>query len=311
MELTSERTNQSTTPYATPSTSTETLMNDNNIPTRHSREFITEEIIKELGWKIHTSYDQELRSKLHIEYLNKYIDEDIIPKGLKIRLAPSIQDDNLVDEWNNVLDQASKNIMKVLIKHYEKRLLELNAKRNEVNADMDKYWTEPEKTDFVDEINDGLQKKEESLRRMKDGKLERDRSLNTSQTTNKRENLSTPIRTTNRLQYAAIAKRHIKEQLQNLKKAEYSSGNRSYRDKQRQHVRSDHMQRRGFFEDNRRTYGEDSRSKDRQERPRGQSTSQELSKQSSRSKHHRGQYHNSNFRNNHWKENNHTRPYNL
>ena len=281
-----------------PSASTETLTDDKpDWPTDNWEEsnFITEEMIKELGWKIYNSYDQELRAKLHIEYLNKYIEADIIPKGLTIKLMPSIQDDNLISEWNNVLNQASKNIMKVLIKHYEKKLVELNAKRNEINADMDKYWDEEEKVYFIEQINDGIEKREESLRRMKDQKIERDRKLTVPQTTTKTRKTPTS-KTTNktREQYATIAKRHIKEQLQNPKK----SSNRNSHGIKVKSSYSDALKR-GFFENaSRNSNGNEQRDNSNNSRT-GSMRAQGYRK--------RQQYRGQNFRNSSHKENNHTR----
>ena len=286
-----------------PSASIDTLTNEHpDSPSDNWDEdnFITEEMIKELGWKIYNSYDQELRAKLHIEYLNKYIDADIIPKGLRIRLMPSIQDDNLVSEWNNVLNQASLNIMKVLIKHYEKKLAELNAKRNQINADMDKYWDEEEKSYFIEQINDGLEIREESLRRMKDNKIERDRRLCIPQTKSKNQAKTPASKTTTktREQYATIAKRHIKEQLQNPKK--FSDRNSQNNKKKNSYIDTS---KRGFFENGSRNL--EGKRNEQRDNPSNNNTGSSRGQGYRRNQQNRGQ----NFHNSSNKENNHTRNY--
>ena len=202
-------------------------------------EFITEEIIKDIGWKIYSSHEQELRSRLHIEYLGKYKDENLIPRGLKIKVVPSIQDETLVEEWNNVLKKASCDLMNILIKHHEKKVLELSVKRNDVNAEMDRFWDQEEKTEFVQDIKEELVPREKALRDMKDGKLERDRLEAKLDGKSKRIQGDKAVRKPySKMKYSDIVKRHIKEQLNNSPKSTEShkiSRSRYTRDHNKEH----------------------------------------------------------------------------
>ena len=228
------------TPFVTPTESTVTVVIDEEVP------FITEEEIKDLGWKIYSSHEQELRSKLHIEYMNTYLAEDLIPKGLKLTLKPSIQDEALVDKWNKVLDTASKNLMSILIEHYTKRLLEVSAKRNQLNGDMDKSWNQFEKEEFVRDIKEELAPREEELRRMKDGKLDRDRQLK-----QRKENTTSKANTTHqsRSKFTDIVKRHIKEQLRKPQSRDGQTTNAGSRSEAWKSNERYQQSPRGFFED--------------------------------------------------------------
>ena len=174
-----------------------------------SNPFPTEEEIKQLGWDIYRTKEQELRYLLHIEYLGKYIEEGITPKGLSINLRPSIQDDDLKEKWNEILRSASTDLMKLLIKHYGTKLEKNAQEQMSLRTVMDQVWDEEYKDNMVYDISEFLQPKEKELRKKKDRKLERDIRLKRSRNTPR----PTPQKGTQRTKYSDIVRRHIHEQL--------------------------------------------------------------------------------------------------
>jgi len=141
--------------------------------------------------------------------------------------------------------------MDILIKHHEKKVLELTVKRNYVNAEMDRFWDQEEKTEFVQDIKEELVPREKALRGMKDGKLERDRLEAKLDGKSKRIQGDKAVRKPySKIKYSEIVKRHIKEQLNNSPKSTESHKNsrsRYTRDHNKEHENK--RQTRGFFED--------------------------------------------------------------
>lgn len=60
----------------------------------------------------------------HIEFLHKYVRENINPLGLRIQLYPSFQvtSPEFKLKWENILTQCSLELMKLLILHYQTEL---------------------------------------------------------------------------------------------------------------------------------------------------------------------------------------------
>ena len=149
-----------TSQTASTSTSSTSITSDSSIETivqnpswiEENSENITDypdiETIKKMGWDIYTSKEKELRYLLHMEYLNQYMEEEIIPKGLTINLKPSINEENFVNSWNKILTNASNDLMRLLIKHYNKELQETINKRTEIDRKMDQVWTNDDKENF-------------------------------------------------------------------------------------------------------------------------------------------------------------------
>ena len=66
-----------------PSASFITTRNRNSEPT---------ELPAELGWKIYTINEKNMKMKLHADFLKTCIEEDIIPKGLMVDLTSTLED---------------------------------------------------------------------------------------------------------------------------------------------------------------------------------------------------------------------------
>ena len=170
-----------------------------------SQYYPTEEEIKKIGWELYTSKLKELRSLLHIEYLNQYLTEDLIPKGLRIRLKPGIDDEDLEQKWQEILHDASKKLIKELVIHHSRKLEETLKDRTALDRKMMIIWDEEDKTEFIQDIDESIENEKNQLVEMKERKMERDRRFTrTQKPSGKRPSA---------VKYSDIVKRHIQDKI--------------------------------------------------------------------------------------------------
>ena len=128
--------------------------------------------------QLRNAQEKLMRYRLHKEYLTQYLNEGLVPKGLKLTAEPFLgkPDDTLDHEWTEILEAASY------------RLLEITIDKVELSIrDLDRQWLQ-----IVDEIDDSISQlstkeaiickvadlvcaKEQTLRESKNRKLTRDR----------------------------------------------------------------------------------------------------------------------------------------
>ena len=183
----------------TPSASFITTRNRNSEPT---------ELPTELGWKIYSINEKNMKMKLHADFLKTCIEEDIIPKGLTVDLTSTLEDkDNEIfnNKWKQILKNCSRELMSCLVEHYERQIT-LNAT---VIADtyesLDKIegWTERDKQQLEEEVKSIIDGKEQKIKEAKQKKLETARKNKETVQPPRRENET----------YADVLKRHIRERL--------------------------------------------------------------------------------------------------
>jgi hypothetical protein len=75
-------------------------------------------------------FEKNARFQAHLDFLNKYLEEDRIPKGLSINIRPSFgaKDDTFVQQWNHKLTSASKELLTLTITRLEGEVQELLVK---------------------------------------------------------------------------------------------------------------------------------------------------------------------------------------
>lgn len=61
--------------------------------------------------------DKQLRFGLHRETLSKYIQEDLVPRGLKLNLSPSFGKDNkqFMEKWTKIIHNTSIELMNLIV----------------------------------------------------------------------------------------------------------------------------------------------------------------------------------------------------
>ncbi|XP_063786027.1 uncharacterized protein LOC134934533 [Pseudophryne corroboree] len=105
----------------------------------------------------------------------KYLDDNLIPRGLRILKESTFKaDKDFTEEWNNILDNCSKNLIKVLIKYREQRVNELQLEIEKVHTLLKVYEKSEEYKARDLKVNKKLEEFEQSLITRKENKMERD-----------------------------------------------------------------------------------------------------------------------------------------
>ena len=134
-------------------TSTSTLVGEeDNETTNCSRQLGSSDKNKEqIALKLNRLKDKAVRYKSHKDFLSRCIAEELVPKGLKLELEPTIgnYDQEFVDTWYSKLKTFSLTLMKDIVAHCDKTIVktEDNIKDTETHL---KNITEREEYQSVD-----------------------------------------------------------------------------------------------------------------------------------------------------------------
>ena len=137
------------------------------------------------------------------------ISESLTPKGLRIQLKPSMDDEELACKWKQVLHNASQELLKLLVEHHSRRLQEVEKERNIIDQKINLICDQPDKEEFVNDINESLAPKVEELKLRKERKLERDRRQ-------QKQCIDQPRKyRTSKPKYSDMIRKHIQEKIKN------------------------------------------------------------------------------------------------
>ena len=75
--------------------------------------------------KLNRLKDKAVRNKSHKHFLSRCIAEELVPKGLKLELEPTIgsYDQELVDTWYSKIKTFSLTLMKGIVAHWDKSIV--------------------------------------------------------------------------------------------------------------------------------------------------------------------------------------------
>lgn len=155
--------------------STNTFQKDNNLPSVSAK--VIPEHLETLFRETYKHNDKRMRFKLHHDTLKKYIELDLIPKGLRLQLSPSYghDDPEFVTQWNNILHQCSLRILDLLVEHCSKKVNFTDTLLSELHGKLERRCNNREELNSVKtKLDSMLTKKQEKVQRMKDKKLKRD-----------------------------------------------------------------------------------------------------------------------------------------
>ena len=188
----------------------------------HIQDTATTEEPTELGWKMYSLEEKNMKMKLHVDFLKTCLEEDIIPKGLNVDLMSTTgQDDEIFqNKWKETLRHCSKKLAECLVEHYERQLAQNVTLIADTLESLEKIedFTERDKLQLKEEIKTIIDPKEARLKELKQKKLEVARK--NKQAT---QQVQTPNRGTET--YAEILKRHIHQKL-NPSRSESTERNR-------------------------------------------------------------------------------------
>lgn len=129
----------------------------------------------ELGWKVYSLTEKNMRMKLHIEFLKTCMEEDIIPKGLTIdlRSATGREDETFQTKWNDILNTCSRQLAECLVEHYERQVAQNVAVIADTFESLEEIqdWTDRDKQQVEQEIQSIIDTKEKQLKEQKESKL--------------------------------------------------------------------------------------------------------------------------------------------
>lgn len=94
---------------------TNSIFNNNSTSTT---EFTIEQTIemKKLFFALDKKLTFEMQHQTDAIFLEKYIQENLVPRGLRINLAPTFLDDeDFANSWVKILDHCSFELLKLLI----------------------------------------------------------------------------------------------------------------------------------------------------------------------------------------------------
>ena len=110
----------------------------------------------DLGWKVYSLKEKNMRMKLHVEFLKTCIEEDIIPKGLTIDLRSTTgrQDETFQNKWKEILSNCSRQLAECLVEHYQRQLAQNIAVIADTFESLEKIedWTDRDKQQVEQEI---------------------------------------------------------------------------------------------------------------------------------------------------------------
>lgn len=166
----------------------------------------------DLGWKVYSLKERNMRMKLHVEFLKTCIEEDIIPKGLTIDLRSTTgrQDETFQNKWKEILSNCSRQLAECLVEHYERQLAQNIAVIADTFESLEKIedWTDRDKQQVEQEIESIIDTKEKQLKEKKEKKLETARKNKQPVQEAEHQPLDRGTET-----YAEVVKKHIRQKL--------------------------------------------------------------------------------------------------
>ena len=123
-------------PFESPSTESVITLYESEGTANHSA--VTSNHSRYLVSKLDRLHDKKERYQSHQVFLQKCLDENIIPKGLRLELEPSIgnHDEDFLKNWYSKLEEYSRNFMKEVIAFCEKTNIQTDVSISDVNSEL-------------------------------------------------------------------------------------------------------------------------------------------------------------------------------
>lgn len=118
----------------------------------------------------------ELRVWWDANTLKMYIDRDMIPRGLRLKKAPTmIYTPDFLTEWNQILSKCSSDLIKLIISHEDVKLVEIRNEIQVLQQTMDtKFAALEEYKNAIAKMETNLNKLETTIADTKKRKYQRD-----------------------------------------------------------------------------------------------------------------------------------------
>ncbi|XP_073511436.1 formyl peptide receptor 2-like [Phyllobates terribilis] len=107
--------------------------------------------------------------------LSNYMHKNMIPRGLRIKKIPTtIYSEEFVVNWNQLLSDCSLNLMRLIIKHEESKLSELQKEIEATHNKLEQYKINPDYQTYNDRIQQAVSRLETTIMTRKKSKFQRD-----------------------------------------------------------------------------------------------------------------------------------------
>lgn len=118
----------------------------------------------------------EMRTWWDSNTLRMYIDRDMIPRGLRLKKIPTtIYSTDFSREWNETLSKCSIDLIKLITRYEDVKLIEIKKEIETLQATMDtKFASLAEYKDLITKMDNNLKKTETSIEEIKKRKYQRD-----------------------------------------------------------------------------------------------------------------------------------------
>lgn len=118
---------------------------------------------------------KESKTWWDLEFLKKYLESSMIPRGLRIHKSPTfIYQGDFLEEWQNVLSRASLELIALIIKYEELKLVDLSVDISKVKEKISSHETNENYTSTLDRVKQSIMKLEDDLLAFKKNKYKRD-----------------------------------------------------------------------------------------------------------------------------------------
>ena len=122
-----------------------------------------------LATKLDRLHDKNERYKSHKDFLVKCLEGNIIPKGLRLDLEPSIgnHDEEFLNKWYGKLEESSKSFMNDVISFCDKTLTETEAKITDTDKQLLSNIQNNEYVAIKDTINTNNEMRNQTFKQRK------------------------------------------------------------------------------------------------------------------------------------------------
>ncbi|KAM9330875.1 piwi-like protein 1 [Gastrophryne carolinensis] len=127
------------------------------------------------GQKYEDIMHKELKTWWDLSSLTKYVQNAMIPRGLRIRKVPAtIYSENFQKEWNTILTNASMDLMRLIITHEEEKLKEIQKNIVDLENSFKQFESIAHFEDNMDRLRKSLDTMEAQIMEIKRNKYQRD-----------------------------------------------------------------------------------------------------------------------------------------
>lgn len=107
--------------------------------------------------------------------LQKYIQKDMIPRGLRLKKIPTtVFSENFKTDWDSILSRCSLQLMELLVKYEEDKLIQLAADITTAETEIQNFKNQSNLQEELTKMQENINKQESSLMAVKKKKFQCD-----------------------------------------------------------------------------------------------------------------------------------------